>query len=50
MNSLFEDSLDAINMKGDHCLEHREFYGVFSVVEFLHVDHAEISASRRAEP
>lgn len=46
MDSLVEDSLHTINTKGDHRLKHGEFYGVFSVVEVLHVDHTEISAGR----
>lgn len=46
MDSLVEDRLDTINAKGDHLLKLGEFYGVFSVVEVLYVNHAEISASR----
>lgn len=44
-----QDSSDTFNTHGDHLLKPKELYGIFSVVEVLHIDHAEISASRWAE-
>lgn len=41
-----EDSSDMVNTHGDHLLKRKKLYGIFSVVKVLHVDHAEISASR----
>lgn len=41
-----QDSSDTFNTHGDHLLKPKELYGIFSVVEVLHIDHAEISASR----
>lgn len=42
-----EDSPDTINTRGDHLLEHRQLYGLFSDVEFLHINHAEVSAQKQ---
>lgn len=44
-----EDSSDMVHTHGDHLLKGKQLYGIDPVVEILHVDHAESSASRGAE-